>query len=303
MESREFVIDKSYINLKVGGGNDQTATYVALWIDGEEVSRVTGKNGDNLLVRSWDVSNYIGKPARLQVVDEHTGGWGHVLVDDIVFSDQPAFPMSEEAVWIDYGADNYAGVTWSNTPDQRTIFLGWMSNWQYAQVVPTTQWRSAMTLPRSITLHRFGNSYRLHSSPVDEVEKLIGSGSAIPETLTDSTYVIDLEVSGEFDLTFSNQEGEELRMGLQAGVFYVDRQNAGISDFSTAFPAVHNMPVTGIEVRTVQVFMDASSVEVFLNGGEAVMTELVFPKKPYDMVRSSGAIDRSVYRAVSSVWQ
>jgi beta-fructofuranosidase/levanase/fructan beta-fructosidase len=95
MESREFVIDKSYINLKVGGGNDQTATYVALWIDGEEVSRVTGKNGDNLLVRSWDVSNYIGKPARLQVVDEHTGGWGHVLVDDIVFSDQPAFPMSE----------------------------------------------------------------------------------------------------------------------------------------------------------------------------------------------------------------
>src|SRR5262249_8409082 len=59
--------------------------------------------------------------------------------------------------WIDYGPDNYAGVTWSNAPDNRTIFFGWMSNWAYGTVVPTSPWRSANTVARELKLSRVNN--------------------------------------------------------------------------------------------------------------------------------------------------
>src|SRR5690606_20886318 len=74
--------------------------------------------------------------------------------------------------FIDYGRDNYAGVTWGNAPDGRTIFLGWMSNWNYAQVVPTETWRSAMTLPRDLSLHNTSAGIRLVSTPSKETEQL-----------------------------------------------------------------------------------------------------------------------------------
>ena len=79
-----------------------------------------------------------------------------------------------QALWLDYGADNYAGVTWSDIPkeDGRRIFIGWMSNWNYAQVVPTEKWRSAMTIPRELTLHKGNSGYRLYSVPVEELKKL-----------------------------------------------------------------------------------------------------------------------------------
>ena len=77
-------------------------------------------------------------------------------------------------MWLDYGRDNYAGVTWSDIPevDGRRIFIGWMSNWQYAQVVPTEAWRSAMTLPRELVLMSTPEGLRLYSKAVKELEKL-----------------------------------------------------------------------------------------------------------------------------------
>lgn len=56
--------------------------------------------------------------------------------------------------WIDFGRDNYAGVTWSNLPGNRVLFMGWMSNWLYAQEVPTEKWRSSMTIPRDLILKK-----------------------------------------------------------------------------------------------------------------------------------------------------
>src|SRR5690606_13223753 len=68
--------------------------------------------------------------------------------------DGQKFIASDSTIkWIDYGPDNYAGVTWSNTGD-RKIFLGWMSNWRYASRVPTVKWRSAMTILRDLSLEK-----------------------------------------------------------------------------------------------------------------------------------------------------
>ena len=80
----------------------------------------------------------------------------------------------EKSVWLDYGRDNYAGVTWSNIPDEQTnrIFIGWMSNWDYAQVVPTKLWRSTMTIPRKLSLTKSGNIWKIKSWPTKEMNNL-----------------------------------------------------------------------------------------------------------------------------------
>ncbi|HRF40432.1 MAG TPA: glycoside hydrolase family 32 protein, partial [Saprospiraceae bacterium] len=83
----------------------------------------------------------------------------------------------EKAVWLDYGRDNYAGVTWSDIPkeDGRRIFIGWMSNWDYATRVPTQKWRSSTTIPRTLTLRKTGEGYRVFSEPVKELQNLRAS--------------------------------------------------------------------------------------------------------------------------------
>ena len=80
-------------------------------------------------------------------------------------------PLHTDTRWIDYGPDNYAGVTWSNTGERR-IFIGWMSNWDYANKVPTEKWRSAMTVPRDLSLEKIGDKYYISSTPSPELKAL-----------------------------------------------------------------------------------------------------------------------------------
>ena len=76
-------------------------------------------------------------------------------------------------LWIDWGTDNYAGVTFSNAPNDKIIFLGWMSNWLYANEIPTKKWRGAMTLPRKLSLHRVGEGYSLFNYPIQKFDTLV----------------------------------------------------------------------------------------------------------------------------------
>ena len=64
---------------------------------------------------------------------------------------------AETVHWLDAGRDHYAGVTWSDAPDNRRILLGWMSNWKYAAVTPAASFRGAMTLPRELALYASGS--------------------------------------------------------------------------------------------------------------------------------------------------
>jgi beta-fructofuranosidase/levanase/fructan beta-fructosidase len=77
LTSNEFVIEKPYINLKVGGGNDNNATYVALVVDGKEVRKAVGSNAEQLKIKSWNVSDLVGRNASIKIVDNHKAGWGH----------------------------------------------------------------------------------------------------------------------------------------------------------------------------------------------------------------------------------
>ena len=75
---------------------------------------------------------------------------------------------------MDYGKDHYATVTWSNAPEDRKIALAWMSNWEYANNVPTLQYRSANSVPRDLVLYTKNGQTYLSSTPVSrgvEVER------------------------------------------------------------------------------------------------------------------------------------
>ena len=244
-------------------------------------------------------------------------------------SEKFAFAGPGEVVWLDYGTDNYAGVTWSDIPsdDNRRIFIGWMSNWQYAQVVPTHPWRSAMTLPRELRLVQRHGVFELQSLPVEEVNQLYGktaSLSAIPVgdsiVFTDSlgfkaTQVmldldLDLKGAGSFEIHFFNSMGERVSLNYseQDRLYYFDREDSGITDFKDGFGKVHQAPyMLENEKVNIKIWKDISAMEVFVDGGRLVLTEVFFPQIPFDQVSITAPgkvmIDRLDVSEVKSIWR
>ena len=205
--------------------------------------------------------------------------------------------------WLDYGKDHYATVTWSDAPDGRRVALGWMSNWQYAADVPTMQFRSANTLPREMGLFRApdGDVYA-SSAPSPELDALRGTlvvkmkkasvgkkarSFALPsENGGICEILMDIEASKAktVNIGLSNSQGETVVMQYDpaAATLSFDRTQSGITDFSEGFPAVTVTPTHEASGRiALRIFVDRSSMEVFGNGGEFVMTNLVFPRTPY----------------------
>lgn len=206
---------------------------------------------------------------------------------------------SSTTLWLDYGADNYAGVTWFNAPDNRRIFIGWMSNWDdYAQTVPTKKWRSAMTVPRDLWLVNTKSGYRLYQKPVAELRKLRKKAVKIPaqsfsNTLKIKQNSVQREICLTFDITkstartlgftLSNDKGEKLDVGydLARGVLFIDRTQSGKTDFSKVFPKRHTAPLISGGQLHLHALVDASSIEVFVGDGHIAMTEIFFPNEDF----------------------
>lgn len=209
--------------------------------------------------------------------------------------------------WLDWGKDNYATVTWSNAPAGRCIALGWMSNWQYANNVPTTQYRSANTLARDLTLYRTGGELYLKSKPSPEIKKAraeekkistfeVKGNYEVASLLADNKGAYEIEMTIEnkgtskIDFSLMNEKGEKVAMyyDVVRKQFVMDRSASGIVGFSRDFPAVTVAPVRNTDQIHLRLFIDRSSVEAFGEDGEYVMTNLVFPAEPYNrMVFSS----------------
>lgn len=202
--------------------------------------------------------------------------------------------------WMDWGKDNYATVTWNNAPDGRCIALGWMSNWQYANNVPTRQYRSANTLARDLTLYREGQELYLKSTPSVEVKKARGKKVSIPSFKVSEkhemvnlfeekqgAYEVEIVIqnAGASKIAFCllNDKGEKVSMyyDLNRKQFVMDRSESGKVDFSKDFPAVTVAPANVDKELTLHLFVDRSSIEAFGEDGKFVMTNLVFPSQPY----------------------
>ncbi len=245
-------------------------------------------------------------------------------------SDDP----SGRARWVDFGKDNYAGVTWSNVPseDGRRIFLGWMSNWQYAQDVPSERWRSAMTLPRELQLGKDEQGYSLSSIPVLETEQLrteqyklepgalkernnVGPAieDAFPLYEIDLVFEFDPDVEEEleFGIILESKQHEKLvaAYNTRAQEVFIARHESGKTDFSVHFPDIHNAPyqlTSKGEIR-FHVFIDLSSIELFVDQGKLVMTELCFPESGFEHIHlytnhESVLLKKGEIFSLKSVW-
>lgn len=210
----------------------------------------------------------------------------------------------KHSYWLDFGRDNYAGVTWSNIPaeDGRTLFLGWMSNWLYAQEVPTEKWRSSMTLPRELTLKETDTTYRIYSTPAREFEKYrslielqrIDNQESITYKSNEKDNLMSNQFSFEIPLKdlkkveflLSNSQEDSLKFGLNTTdhQFYINRKKSGLTDFSEKFiQKISTAPrISATDTLKVNFIVDRTSIEIFYDEGATVMTEIIFPEEPYN---------------------
>ena len=197
---------------------------------------------------------------------------------EFVCNDEPS-----EVKWLDYGLDHYAAVTWANAPEDRTIAIAWMSNWQYANQVPTCWFRSANTIARDLFLFEYDGEQYVGSAPSKEIEAF---RQPTTDFSTADEVCFTLERTAEparFSMCNATGEHLDFEIDFAEGVVTVDRTMSGISDFSDAFASKIVGPLLG-EDCDVRLFVDKASVELFINGGRTAMTNTVFPVEPYDQL-------------------
>ena len=190
-----------------------------------------------------------------------------------------------ETKWMDYGKDHYATVTFHNAPEGRIVALPWMSNWQYANQVPTQQFRSANGLPRDLDIKTIGGETILTSIPSKEV--MVLRGKKVKQPTEACEIVIDMKSST--DIVLSNAKGEQVTMhyDAQKQEFKMDRTKSGDVSFSEAFPCETAAPTFG-SIKQLRLFIDRCSIEAFDAEGKMVMTNLVFPSEPYNTIKVKG---------------
>ena len=201
----------------------------------------------------------------------------------------------EVTKWMDYGKDHYATVTFDNAPDGRHVAIAWMSNWQYANLVPTKQYRSCNSIPRDLGLFEYDGD--IYCSVLPSPEMTAARKTKKPgKVLTEACELIVNPKRDVTIITLSNDKGEEVVMkyDAKAKTFSMDRTNSGKMDFSTDFPAVTEAPTFG-KISQLRIFIDKSSIEVFDAEGKMAMTNLVFPNKPYNKVTIQGKAKYYVY--------
>lgn len=208
-------------------------------------------------------------------------------------------------LWLDYGRDNYAGVTWDNVSDDRQIFIGWMSNWDYGYSVPGENFRHAMTIPRELFLKDNGKHLVVASRPAAEmknarkkystypkvkVENGIRSIEFLPEEFNTGAYSLSFDIiprgSDKFGFTLSNKMGEELSFDFDMikGMFSVNRTRSGLTSFADKFSGVSHAPIVKRRSYDVEIYIDKASCEVFVDGGLVVQTNTIFPTLPYGIL-------------------
>lgn len=234
--------------------------------------------------------------------------------------------------WIDWGRDNYAGVTYSGIPesDGRRIFIGWMSDWKYATVVPTGVWRSANTIPRELSLKSKDGHFYLTSKPVSEFSDLrVPSDTATvkqqsftgeKEILSGKSSLMQSEILLGFNLSdattdslgiiLENNLKERFIIGYstQSKRIYIDRNGSGSTKFSKEFPGISSAPYTASGILKLHLLTDASSVELFVDDGSLVMSTLVFPTEKYTTLKlfskgGTGILNKAVFHGIAKVWR
>lgn len=218
-----------------------------------------------------------------------------------------------QPLWLDWGPDNYAGQTFFNDPKNRSLLIAWMNNWDYGNLLPTTAWRGQMTLPRVLSVQRLDGRLRVQSLPAAEIDSLRMSSQFFETTqplwirtahdftndLNFKNSLLEVDVLIDTQLMFSdslailrlcffNDLNEECCVGYNFGSnkILLDRSKSGDTSFYSGFGAVASADrETKNRYLQMKVYLDVSSVEVFVDGGFTTMTGLFFPTTPFSRVK------------------
>ncbi|HLR32553.1 MAG TPA: glycoside hydrolase family 32 protein [Fodinibius sp.] len=244
--------------------------------------------------------------------------------DGHTFTQSPK--TKDQTLWVDYGKDFYAVQSFSNAPNDRRIWLAWMNNWEYAGDVPTDPWRGAMTIPREVGLRATEGGARLYQKPVKEIKNLYGEHQEMKnitvsnetyshEALRGTTYKLRAEIklddADRFGLKVRKGKMEETIIGYDVSEkeLFVDRQKSGQVQFQEKFAnRVQTVPLKAKNGSiTLEILVDRSSVEVFANNGERVITDRIFPdssSQGIEFFSSGGAININQldFWSLQSVW-
>jgi levanase/fructan beta-fructosidase len=193
--------------------------------------------------------------------------------------------MPKVTKWMDYGKDHYATVSFYNAPENRRVVLAWMSNWQYANQVPTKQYRSGNSIPRDLGLFTCGEETYVSVVPSQEMLALRGEKIKKP---TEACEII-VDMKSQTEIVLSNAKGEQVTMKYDASkqTFTMDRTKSGDVSFSETFPCETVAPTYGT-IKQLRIFIDRCSIEAFDAEGKMAMTNLVFPSEPYTNIKVKG---------------
>ncbi|KAJ5887065.1 exoinulinase InuD [Penicillium subrubescens] len=331
LTSRSFTISKRYINFLIGGGHDFNNTAVHLKVDGQIVRSATGTNSESLSWQSWDVGSLLNQTAVIQIVDTSSGGWGHINVDEISFSDSMA--RSQVANWVDWGPDFYAAQSYNGLPPDEHIAIAWMNNWQYAGVIPTSPWRSATSIPREFSLKTIDGKATLVQAPTEKWGSIVRRKALDRSWSSLNQGTKSLGSVGkalQIELSFSDREPaaaeasqfgiivratpdlkQQTRVGYDFSTkeIFVDRSQSGDVSFDGTFPATYYAPLAATAKGQInlRIYVDWSSVEVFGGEGETTMTAQIFPSDSaaHAQIFSTGGNTQNVrirINEISSAW-
>jgi sucrose-6-phosphate hydrolase SacC (GH32 family) len=331
-ESSTFQISQPAISFIISGSKDIHNQAVQLVVDGQVRAESAGKGDSIFRWKGWDVSKWLGKNAKIRMIDKTANDSVHIAIDHIQFSDQLMDTNLEHGLWLDYGNDFYAARTWRDYDNNsnRKVMLGWLGNWEYANQVPTSWGKGFQSIPREIHLKETEEGFRIIQNPIPELKKLRGDLFELKELALNGD--LDLSKISEFENTYEIQASfefkgtSELQLNLLEGdnrcliltfnsstnLFSVDRRNttnAISKEFNEKFKDIMGAPVSlKNDMLKIRIFVDRSSVEIFTQDGEKVFSALTFPGPDQTGVSLNSEGDQVIMKALkvwklSSIWK
>lgn len=228
----------------------------------------------------------------------------------------------QQTNWLDWGPDFYAALSFSGLPDTERVDIAWMNNWKYGAAIPTDPWRSAMSIPRKLSLSTINGATTLVQSPVVETGTgntqrwaSVPAGTAklnLTGKVLDTTLTFTQSKSTQFGviLRATSNLSEQTRIGYDftTAQLFVNRTLSGVVDFDGSFPGVYSAPLSSKNgTITMRVLADWSSVEVFGGQGEVSITAQIFPSDDaveaylFSMDGDTSNVELKMHQ-VQSVW-
>ena len=298
--SKPFTLSADYLNFSLASlaPSEEFAPEITLWVDDQLIRNSTNNELNIVEWKAWNVEAYVGKTAELRIKKPADDSEISIIIDQIHLSNEAAYSLTENTQWMDYGTDFYAAVSWNDIPkeDGRRIWIGWMNNWHYANQIPSGEWRSSMSIARSLELIKKNDRYELLQHPVEELQKYRTSIFESKETdiNTFNAQLEKLNISDQFEavleIDLKNTKHIKMFFGdtLHPAILWeYDNQNKMISTerladgneyFHPKFSNHQQFKVdTEFGILKIRLFVDKNSLEIFHQNGATVSTQLMYP--------------------------